>query len=443
MSAEHPQLVRSIRLLAHLLLALPTAALFPTGISPTIQDPLTNPPRTFCPVAQDGATSNTFPWTVTPTCFKGVLPNEKEDHGHVGIHEQFCVFTNSFFRGNRGISLVTMPEVAAELPYASFEPFELSISSATPFLQTHVEGKGEGLIATKEIGEGDSLMLKSPVLFVHKDVLKTPCRHRRHVLLEKAVEQLPEKTKQALKPLSRVGDEYEVEDMININAMNAEAWEGSGHLIVVPEAARINHACRPNAYYRFDDTALNLDVFAMTNIKAGEELTFSYGFSHLPHDSRMEALQAAWGFTCTCPLCTANSTSQSTSNARLQQISEIKSVLPTSPSSMPQLLGLLPDLISLLEAEDLIRELPMYEEIMAYTWSSFGIEDRARMWAGRAAKHWSIVAGMESWEVKRMRDMERDVRGHGTWLGWDGEDPWEGVGKGHPWDEHEKHDHGH
>tara|TARA_R110002003_G_scaffold388_13_gene19393 strand:- start:31788 stop:32312 length:525 start_codon:yes stop_codon:yes gene_type:complete len=135
------------------------------------------------------------------------------------------------------------------------------------------------------------------------------------------------------------------------------------------------------------------------------------------------------------------------SNDRLSEIKALKSVLPTDPADSPQLLGLLPNLIKTFEEEDLHTETPMYEEILAYTWSSFGIEHRAKYWAGRARKHWGVIAGKDSWESKRCGDLEENVRGHATWMTWEG-DPWEDVGKGHPWDEklndnHHDHDHGH
>jgi hypothetical protein len=83
----------------------------------------------------------------------------------------------------------------------------------------------------------------------------------------------------------------------------------------------------------------------------------------------------------------------------------------------------------------------MYEEILALTWSSFGIKKRAVYWAGRARRHWAVLAGKESWEAKRCADLETDVEGHATWMTWK-DDPWEGVGEGHPWDEHDhEHDH--
>lgn len=166
------------------------------------------------------------------------------------------------------------------------------------------------------------------------------------------------------------------------------------------------------------------------------------GFASLLHEERLEALKANWGFKCTCSLCTANTTSVSASNARLLEISELQTALPTSPDSLPHLLGLLPDLIDLLDQEDLVIEMGAYEEILAYAYSSFSIEKRARYWAERSKRHWEILAGKGSFEAKRLNEFLGDIEGHGSWGAWK-EDPWEGVGQGHPWDGHEGHDHDH
>jgi hypothetical protein len=83
-----------------------------------------------------------------------------------------------------------------------------------------------------------------------------------------------------------------------------------------------------------------------------------------------------------------------------------------------------------------------YEEILAYAYSSFSIEKRARYWAERSKRHWEIVAGKKSFEAKRLSEFLADVKEHGSWGAWK-EDPWEGVGKGHPWDDHSDEDHDH
>lgn len=88
-------------------------------------------------------------------------------------------------------------------------------------------------------------------------------------------------------------------------------------------------------------------------------------------------------------------------------------------------------------------EKPMYEEILAYSWSALGIEERAKEWASRARKNWEIIAGKESYEARRTRELEQDVKGHGTFATWE-KDPWDDS----VWedDDHHNHDeseHGH
>jgi len=174
-------------------------------------------------------------------------------------------------------------------------------------------------------------------------------------------------------------------------------------------------------------------------------LTPPDGFETRARKRRTKSIKANLNFTCLCSLCTASDDAIEASNDRLSEIKALKSVLPTDPADSPQLLGLLPNLIKAFDDEDLHTETPMYEEILAYTWSSFGIEDRARYWAGRARKHWGVLLGKESWESKRCGDLEENVRAHATWMTWEG-DPWEDVGEGHPWDEklnEHEHDHDH
>lgn len=136
------------------------------------------------------------------------------------------------------MSLVTTPEVAAELTKDVFSHYETELLGEVAWTQKEVEGKGQGLFATRGIEAGETLILKSPVLFVSKEALTTPSRHRRHVLLETAVEQLPERTREMVMRLSRRGGEEDVlEDLINVNSVRVKVWEGTSHLVVVPEAA--------------------------------------------------------------------------------------------------------------------------------------------------------------------------------------------------------------
>ncbi|KAF1847010.1 SET domain-containing protein [Cucurbitaria berberidis CBS 394.84] len=440
-------------ILASLLFSSATQAeLFHTASSLAVQDGFINTAPTTCPVAQDGYTSNTFPWTHNPTCVNVVLPND--DGEGLGIHQTFCAYTNVNYNNGRGISFVVTPEVAASI---TSETFGMTVGGLEGQVGSEIgtwevketKEMGKGVFARRDVAAifaGESLIINTPVLFISKQLLETPSTSRRQLVLHKAVEQLPDKTREVVKELA-VSRDGGVKDIILTNGITVKwpwADEVPELLAITPEVARINHACRPNALWRFNDYTLAFDVFALKDIKAGEEITLSYGLETRSHRRRVKSIEANFGFTCGCPLCTADEAIIEESNDRLSEIKSLKSVLPTDEKDSPQLLALLPPLISTLEKEDLHNQLPMYEEILAYTWSSFGIEDRAKYWAGRARKHWAIIAGKESWEQKRCGDLEADVKSHATWMTWEG-DPWEGVGEGHPWDdkEGEKHDHDH
>lgn len=69
-------------------------------------------------------------------------------------------------------------------------------------------------------------------------------------------------------------------------------------------AAYANHACISNTRKEFLGDLLVLR--ATRPITAGEEITHSYDESS-DYDARTAALMTTWGFTCTCPLCVAES----------------------------------------------------------------------------------------------------------------------------------------
>lgn len=345
------------------------------------------------------------------------------------------MYTSSRFANGRGISLVTTPEVATSYLLESFSNEDQEDRGQEAYQARQTNDRGIGLFATKKLQAGESLAIKHPVLLVARDLLRNVTREQRQRLLEIAIKQLPQKTTDLVLALatSRGGNVYD--DIVQTNSKGMSLGHVS-HLGVVPETARVNHACRPNTFYRFDDYTLTLDFFALRDIEPGEELSYTYAFSETQHQGRQQKLEEEWGFKCSCPLCAASKEEIAQSDERLEDIAGIKERLPDSFDGVPQLIALLPQLISLMEKENLTIELPMYEEILAYAWSSMGIEDRAKHWAQRARKGWEIVAGKESWEAKRMRTLEDDVKGHGTWMTWD-KDPFDNS----VWEDDHDHDH--
>ncbi|KAH9877817.1 hypothetical protein J1614_003034 [Plenodomus biglobosus] len=415
------------------------AEVFYTATSPAIQDGFLNTPPAMCSIAQDGYTTNTFPWTHNPTCVNVTLPNP--DDTSLGIHQTLCAYTNRNYNAGRGISFVVSPEVAATFTNEAFGValggLEGQIGDELGMWEVkETEEKGKGLFAKRDVAmlfAGESLIVKTPALLVSRDLLATDMVSEKELVLTAAVEQLPSATREAVKALDSSTGTL-LGNLVHNNGIRIKwPWvDKVPELVaVVPEIARINHACRPNALWRFDDYTLSVGVFALKDIKPGEEITMSYGYETRSFGRRTKSIEANLGFTCRCSLCSSDSDTIEASNDRLSEIKALKSVLPSEEKDMPELLRLLTSLISQLEQEDLQTQLPIYEEILAYTWSSFGVEDKAKYWAGRARKHWAIVAGKNSWEQRRCGELEKSVKEHSTWKTWDG-DLWEDAGKGQP-----------
>ncbi|KAL5115573.1 hypothetical protein ACEQ8H_006549 [Pleosporales sp. CAS-2024a] len=353
--------------------------------------------------------------------------------GAKDVRQTFCAYTNVDYNNGRGISLVVTPETAASFTY---ETFGMAIGGLEGqvgeemgmWAVNSTKNMGKGLFAKQDIGgifAGESIIVKTPVFFVARQLLETEFTERSEFVWSGAMVQLPGPTKKMIEILARSWGGSEAFDLTKTNAVEVKwPWVDDVPVLLALTPERINHACRPNAAWRFNDHTLALDVFALKDIKPGEEITISYGYETRARRQRMRSLEANHNFKCLCSLCTASQAEIDASNDRLSEIKALKSVLPTDSNHSPALLGLLPNLIRLYDEEDLHTETPMYEEILAYTWSSFGIADRAKYWAGRARQHWAVLMSKESWEAKRCGDLESDVQGHATWMSWKGE-PWE------------------
>ncbi|PCH40034.1 hypothetical protein WOLCODRAFT_116534 [Wolfiporia cocos MD-104 SS10] len=76
-----------------------------------------------------------------------------------------------------------------------------------------------------------------------------------------------------------------------------------------PLASRFfNHSCAPNAVARYINIVsepVRMEVVAIRDIAEGEEITIPYLDPALPRDTRRNALQLNYGFTCTCQLCSS------------------------------------------------------------------------------------------------------------------------------------------
>ncbi|KAF2838647.1 SET domain-containing protein [Patellaria atrata CBS 101060] len=355
-----------------------------------------------------------LPWTHQPVCVKARSEEDQREHS-------FCLYTNADFRDGRGFSIITTADVGT---YISEQPImwdrerwrkKTITFKDQPYKMEDMAERGLGLRANQTITYGRVFMESSPTIVVIRSALDFMTREQRHYMFRRAIKQLPVKTGNMILKLAKSMGGDELDDVFKTNGIGQIYGEDIRHLSILPEVARINHDCRPNSAYRFDDTTLKHEVFAIRDIKPGEEITVTYVPPEMPSDMRNSLLRNQWNFDCTCSLCAAQDFTLATSDTRLRTIQEYASDL-ASVSNDPELfLEKVERILELYELEDIIAPKARYLELAAYACSQLGLEAATKKYAKKAYDMWDVIAGKDSWEKKGMGALLRDPKAHPSW----------------------------
>jgi hypothetical protein len=185
-----------------------------------------------CKVSRDGVSTSSFPLTHSPTCVQTPISN-----GTSNVQKDFCVYTNSLFSDGRGISFITTPAVFADIIAETYYDEEYRDETREQIYAEHpTDNRGNGLIANQAIVAGTTIMVKTPVLLIAREVLEGTPRETRFALLEQAVNQLPVKTQELLLNLAKSRGGNDTNDVVQTNSMRVELGDVK-HLGIIPEAA--------------------------------------------------------------------------------------------------------------------------------------------------------------------------------------------------------------
>ncbi|KAK3315520.1 hypothetical protein B0H66DRAFT_628669 [Apodospora peruviana] len=323
------------------------------------------------------------PWTHRPYC-----PPETP----------YCVFTNAAYPSlDNGVSILANPDEASSSLTALAQLFLDDTTKSTktsgqtqekqPYKITPLPGKGLGLVATRRIPQGEVLTVDYAALVADSAFPSKMKREQGRVLLRKAIERLP-RVKEVME-LARSGKdatgdvgEVDVEDVVKTNSFTLRIG-GESYMALFPTIARINHACNPSAFTRFDEKTLSNTVIAFREIKKGEEITISYSEFGLTRAERQHILQAKWGFTCTCSLCTASQDEITASDARRLKIKALgpQVVQQVQSAQFRLAIELNREMVDLIAAEKLIPHMGEHYEVMARLHMGAGNKKEAKKYA--------------------------------------------------------------
>lgn len=348
-----------------------------------------------------------FPWTFWPECYS----NENTT-------EPVCVFTKQDWANGRGVFIVSTSSLAYQMlnKPAFKDPNALSRINHhenPPFEQHDFPGKGRGLIANKTLNRGDQIFASTPLLITNP-VSYYLVEKERLRLAHRGVETLPEESKSSFWALLDHFKGDPVDDRINTNAFEIEV-DGVGQYAVLPEIAMLNHDCRPNAAYFWDEDTLSHYVHATQTIYPGEEITITYINNERKRKARMENLKRNWGFDCSCSSCSAHPFFTAESDNRIQQMNDLLRDLDDWTAESKATPEMAEALISLYEQERLDASLGTPYKHAAEVYSSFGDKYNAVKYARLAAEFSLLDKGFRDSDVRQMQTMAQNPESTWSW----------------------------
>jgi hypothetical protein len=353
------------------------------------------------------STIESFPWTFYPECYS----NENTT-------EPICVFSDQNFAGGRGIFIVSTSTLAYQmLQKPAFTDPEALIRinhhSNPSFTEYEFPGKGRGLVANKTLHRGDQIFASTP-LVITNPVSYQLAEAERLRLAHRGVDSLPDGSRANFWKLLDHFKGDAVDDRINTNAFDIEI-DGEGQYAVLPEIAMLNHDCRPNAAYFWDEETLSHYVHATQTIYPGEEITITYINNERRRAKRMENLKRNWGFDCSCSSCSAHPEFSAESDARIDQIGSLLKDLDNWTAVSAATPEMAETLVSLFEQERLWASMGPIYKTAAEAYSSFGDRYTAIKYARLAAEYLALDKGFRDHDVRDMRNMARNPETSWSW----------------------------
>ncbi|KAK3293798.1 uncharacterized protein B0H64DRAFT_442903 [Chaetomium fimeti] len=246
-------------------------------------------------------------------------------------------------------------------------------------------------------------MVDVPAVLISIPFLADTKPHHRRRIIKQAINQLPEETRDRVYRLSRSSSKYEVDAIMGSNSNTITVGEDEVHVGLFTEVARVNHACRPNAYYRFSERRLTMEVVAFRAIQPGEEIVMSYVPLETPVEERRRYLKDHWGFNCACSLCRASKLDADDSEAWREKVKSLKATIQDARSQ-----GYYKNAIVMAEEWLLVSEwdmtppfMPEYHDTLADLYFLKGDMVNATRYARMAMDGWARFGSVDDEQLER------------------------------------------
>ncbi|PMD45390.1 SET domain-containing protein [Hyaloscypha variabilis F] len=348
--------------------------------------------------------SRPSPWTHKKQCL------EDEEN-----YQEYCVYTNAKFANERGISFFTTRSIAKQvesLPAFSERGLYDNVNKFDnpPWEVRRIPGRGNGLFATRKLNRGDEIIAATPVGVYHRDAFIAD-KLIDYQYLRKTFDQMPNATREIILRTAANNPGDPIMERINTNAFLGE-FEDAPHFLFYPETALMNHDCRPNSMHYHDPSTLIHATYASRTILPGEEITITYINILQTFMERQTHLWHAWGFQCTCALCSSNPGDISTSDSRTREILAMQTYLADWTPNSQGTPKMARQLLSLYEAEEVHAAMGKGHMLAALAYNAVGDTYQAKKHANLAIKAGIVSSGEEEADTKDMAALNENPEGH-------------------------------
>ncbi|KAF7296471.1 NADPH--cytochrome P450 reductase [Mycena chlorophos] len=317
--------------------------------------------------------------------------------------------TIAFFFANR--ERAPAPETA---------PVSESLIENAPFVVAKMPGKGMGLVAVRDIAQGEVLIREAPLFVVPQATTENPS-----MLVWNLLQGAPPQGQAAFWNLSYVNLPKDVDverdrDRVALAIFETNAVAAGHDVGIFPRMARLNHGCSSafNVVYTWRPNEGMLYVHALRDIPTGQELLTTYTDTKRTRAERHAFLVAQYGFQCTCAVCSLDPAESQASDKRLTTIAELYRHFALWGSGGIGGAEAVATIIKIWELEDeegYWSERGRLAADAAWIAAAHSDAEAVRSWSRLAAKWYTIEVGADSEHTVEVQGVIESPETHRAW----------------------------
>ncbi|KAJ7354410.1 hypothetical protein DFH08DRAFT_691757 [Mycena albidolilacea] len=272
-----------------------------------------------------------------------------------------------------------------------------------------IAGKGKGVIAQEGIARGTLIISEKPRIIV-------PAVG--DAGLVKAISVLPREDLSFM-----LSFPHGPEDIPIIGALKHFIPCVGDHTIsLCSTICRVNHTCyspkgSPNASYFWNTISKEEELYAIKEIKAGEEIEVSYMSNVSDFKPPVQHLRETYAFECACPGCTRPAADLLASEKRIAAYNSFVDDLPSrfGPDNPLEILEDISRQILVISAEGWTSDIGSRAHDAFQLCASYGDAASARKWEAICRDSHALYQGRKSDSFKRAKDLATNPQSFHAW----------------------------